>query len=175
METRQPIHFYNMYLVRTKGLKSIIYRIIHNTIWDSIIFMTDYNSIIGIDNKGIFFSTLPEYKKKYNVISMKKTSTYFIEENVAYKRFINLKNNRKPLFYDYRNLFQNFINTVGKVLNLKFLKRKQIKNEKYICICEFIVKMFDVSDRVSYTDKSISWFEKNDIYKFLKITSIRRG
>ena len=169
MIERKKDHFYNLYLVRTKGLKSIIYRVIHNSYWDSIVFISEFGSVMGIDEKGIFLESLPEYKKQYQVIAVKKAETFFIEEGVAFERFLKLKHFRKPKMIDYRNLIQNIVEKIGKFLGLKFIQNIKIKSKSFMCSSEFIINMFDVSKDISYNDKSISWFEDNDIYDFLNL------
>ena len=70
---------------------------------------------------------------------------------------------------DYRNLIQNIIEKIGKFLGLKFIQNIKIKSRSFMCSSEFIINMFDVSKDISYNNKSISWFEDNDIYDFLNL------
>ncbi|MBA94836.1 MAG: hypothetical protein CMP21_03655 [Rickettsiales bacterium] len=169
MKERQKQHFYHLYLVRTKGLKSIIYRVIHNSYFDSVAFISEYGSVISIDHKGVFLDYLDEYKRKSDVIAVKKTDTFFVEENIAFERFFKIKNVRRTLFYDYRNIIQRWINKFGERLRIKWIKNLQIKNKKRVCSIQFIINMFDVSEEVSYNDKSIDWFLEHDIYDFLNL------
>lgn len=169
MIEREKQYFYHLYLVRTKGLKSILYRIIHNSYFDSVAFISTHGSVIGIDRKGVFLDVLDEYKLKHDVIAVKRTDSFFVEESIAFERFLKIKEVRRTKFYDYRNLVQRFINKIGKKLRLKFIENFQIKNKKRICSVEFIINMFDVSKDISYNDKSIDWFLDNDIYDFLNL------
>ena len=57
-------YFYHLHLVRTKGLKSIIYRVLHNSYFDSVAFISDHGSVIGIDRRGVFLDYLDDYKRK---------------------------------------------------------------------------------------------------------------
>jgi len=169
MIEREKQYFYNLYLVRTKGLKSIIYRIIHNSYFDSVVFISAHGSVIGIDQKGVFLDTLEEYKKEHNVIAVKKADSFFVEESIAFERFLKIKEVRRTRFYDYRNLLQNSINKIGEKIKLKWIQNLKIRNKKRICSVEFIINMFDVSKDISYNDKSIDWFLDNDIYDFLNL------
>jgi len=169
MKERQNQHFYHLYLVRTKGLKSIIYRVIHNSYFDSVAFISEYGSVIGIDRQGAFLDYLDEYKRNHEVIAVKKTDTFFVEENIAFERFFKIKNVRRTPFYDYRNIIQRWINKFGEKLRIKWIKNLQIKNKKRICSVQFIINMFDVSEEISYNDKSIDWFLDHDIYDFLNL------
>ena len=169
MIERKQDHFYNLYLVRTKGLKSIIYRIVHNSYWDSVIFVSEFGSVMGIDEKGIFLESLPEYKENSQVIALKKAESFFVEEGVAFKRFLNLKHFRKPKLIDYRNIIQNTISKIGKFLRIKWIENVKLKSDNFMCSSEFIINMFDVSKDISYNDKSIGWFEGNDIYDLLNL------
>ena len=169
MIERQKQYFYDLYLVRTKGLKSIIYRVLHNSYFDSVVFITEHGSVIGIDRKGVFLDFLDQYKRKQGVISVKKADSFFVEENIAFERFLKIKGVRRTKFYDYRNILQKCINKIGEKLKITQLQNLQIKNEKRICSVEFIINMFDVSKNISYNDKSIDWFLENDIYDFLNI------
>lgn len=166
-EKRQ--YFYNLYLVRTKGLKSIIYRIIHNSYFDSVAFISEHGSVISIDRNGVFLDILHQYKKDQDVISIKKSESFYVEETVAFERFMKILNTRRSKLYDYRNLIQNFINRLGKKLRIKWIQNFQMKSETCICPVEFIINMFDVSKDISYNDKSIDWFLDNDIYDFLNL------
>lgn len=169
MKYNEPQYFYNLYLVRTKGIKSIIYRVLHNSYFDSVAFISDHGSVIGIDHNGVFLDVLPEYKKDHEVISVKKSSTFYVEEGIAFERFMKILKSRRTRFYDYRNLIQNWINKLGKFLRIKWIENLQIKSNTYMCSVEFIINMFDVSKEISYNDKSIEWFSNNDIYDFLNI------
>ena len=169
MIEREKQHFYHLYLVRTKGLKSIIYRVIHNSYFDSVAFISEHGSVISINRQGVFLDYLDEYKIKENVIAVKRTDSFFVEEGIAFERFLKIKEVRRTKFYDYRNIIQRFINKIGKKLRLKFIENLQIKNKKRICSVEFIINMFDVSKDISYNDKSIDWFLDNDIYDFLNL------
>ena len=169
MIERQKQYFYNLYLVRTKGLKSIIYRVLHNSYFDSVAFVSAHGSVIGIDRKGVFLDTLEEYKNQHDVIAMKKADSFFVEESIAFERFLKIKEVRRTKFYDYRNMVQRCINKIGEKLRIKWIKNLQIKNKKRICSVEFIINMFDVSKDISYNDKSIDWFLENDIYDFLNL------
>ena len=169
MIERQKQYFYNLYLVRTKGLKSIIYRVLHNSYFDSVVFVSAHGSVIGIDRKGVFLDTLGEYKDQHDVIAMKKADSFFVEEGIAFERFLKIKEVRRTKFYDYRNMVQRCINKIGEKIKIKRLQNLQIKNEKRICSVEFIINMFDVSKDISYNDKSIDWFLENDIYDFLNL------
>ncbi len=169
MIERQKQYFYNLYLVRTKGLKSIIYRVLHNSYFDSIAFISAHGSVMGIDRKGVFLDTLEEYKTQHDVIAMKKADSFFVEEGIAFERFLKIKEVRRTKFYDYRNMIQKFINKIGEKLKIKWIQDLQIRNERCICSVEFIINMFDVSKDISYNDKSIDWFLDNDIYDFLNL------
>ena len=169
MIEREKQHFYHLYLVRTKGLKSIIYRVIHNSYFDSVAFISEHGSVIGINRQGVFLDYLDEYKKKHQVIAVKKTDSFFVEEGIAFERFLKIKEVRRTKFYDYRNIVQRCINKIGEKLKIKWIKNLQIKNKKRICSVQFIINMFDVSEEVSYNDKSIDWFMDNDIYDFLNL------
>ena len=172
MKDKQPVYVYDMYLVRTKGIKSILYRVIHNSYWDSVAFISKHGSVISINRNGVFLTTLPEYKKESDVIAMKKSKTFYIEESTAFNRFMGLLQKRRSIFYDYRNIVQRFINNIGKFLGIKRIQNLEIRNERKICYVEFIINMFDVSNEISYNDKSIDWFEDNDIYDFLNLPKI---
>ena len=169
MIERQKQYFYNLYLVRTKGIKSIIYRVLHNSYFDSVAFISAHGSVIGIDRKGVFLDVLDEYKSKHEVIAVKKADSFFVEESIAFERFLKIKEMRRTKLYDYRNIFQKFINKIGEKLRIKWIKNLQIRNKKRICSVEFIINMFDVSKDISYNDKSIDWFLDNDIYDFLNL------
>ena len=169
MKYNEPQYFYNLYLVRTKGIKSIIYRVLHNSYFDSVAFISDHGSVIGIDRNGVFLDVLPEYKKDHQVISVKKSNTFYVEEGVAFERFMKILKSRRTRFYDYRNLIQNWVKKLGKFLRIKWVENLQIKSGTYMCSVEFIINMFDVSKEVRYDDKSIEWFSNNDIYDFLNI------
>lgn len=169
MIERQKQHFYHLYLVRTKGIKSIIYRVIHNSYFDSVAFISEHGSVISIDRNGMFLDYLDEYKRKNSVIAVKKTDSFFVEEGIAFERFLKIKNVRRTKFFDYRNIIQRFINKVGEKLRIEWIKNFQIKNKKRICSVQFIINMFDVSEEISYNDKSIDWFLENDIYDFLNL------
>ncbi len=162
-------YFYNLYLVRTKGLKSIIYRVIHNSYFDSVAFISDHGSVISVDHNGTFLDYLDEYKRKNSVIAVKKSDSFYVEEGVAFKRFLKIKNVRRTKFYDYRNIIQKCVNKIGEKLRIEWIKNFQIKNKKRICSVQFIINMFDVSEEISYNDKSIDWFLENDIYDFLNL------
>ena len=170
MIERQKQYFYNLYLVRTKGLKSIIYRVLHNSYFDSVVFISAHGSVIGIDRKGVFLDTLIEYKKNHGVIAMNKAESFFVEEGIAFERFLKIKEVRRTKFFDYRNIIQKFINKIGEKLKMKRIQNLQIKHEKHICSVEFIINMFDVSKDVSYNDKSIDWFLENDKQVYVQIT-----
>ena len=103
------------------------------------------------------------------MIAVKRTDSFFVEEGIAFERFLKIKEVRRTKFFDYRNIIQRFINKIGEKLKLKWIKNLQIKNKKRICSVEFIINMFDVSEEVSYNDKSIDWFLENDIYDFLNL------
>ncbi len=169
MIERKKQHFYHLYLVRTKGLKSIIYRVIHNSYFDSVAFISEHGSVISIDRRGVFLDYLDDYKRKSEVIAVKKTDTFFVEENIAFERFFKIKNVRRTPFYDYRNIIQRWINKFGEKLRIKWIKNLQMKNKKRICSVQFIINMFDVSEEISYNDKSIDWFLDHDIYDFLNL------
>ena len=169
MIERQKQYFYNLYLVRTKGIKSIIYRVLHNSYYDSVVFISTHGSVIGIDRKGVFLDVLDEYKRKHDVIAVKKADSFFVEEGIAFERFLKIKEMRRTKLYDYRNIFQKFINKIGEKLRIKWIKNLQIRNKKRICSVEFIINMFDVSKDISYNNKSIDWFLDNDIYDFLNL------
>lgn len=169
MIEREKQHFYHLYLVRTKGLKSIIYRVIHNSYFDSVAFISEHGSVIGINRQGVFLDYLDEYKRKEEVIAFKKTDSFFVEEGIAFERFLKIKEVRRTKFYDYRNIVQRCINKIGEKLKIKWIKNLQIKNKKRICSVQFIINMFDVSEEVSYNNKSIDWFMDNDIYDFLNL------
>ena len=169
MIERKKQHFYHLYLVRTKGLKSIIYRVIHNSYFDSVAFISEHGSVISIDRRGVFLDYLDDYKRKSEVIAVKKTDTFFVEESIAFERFFKIKNVRRTPFYDYRNIIQRWINKFGEKLRIKWIKNLQIKNKKRICSVQFIINMFDVSEEISYNDKSIDWFLDHDIYDFLNL------
>ena len=169
MINEKPLYFYNLYLVRTRGLKSILYRVLHNSYFDSVAFISPHGSVISIDRNGVIFDILPDYKRDKEVISVKKSATFYVEESIAFERFLDIIKSRRTKFYDYRTLIQKGINTIGEKLKLKWLQNLKIKNDKHICSVEFIIKMFGVSKEVCYTDKSIDWFNDNDIYDFLNI------
>ncbi len=160
MKEKEPVYFYSLYLVRTAGIKSIIYRIIHNSYWDSVAFISEHGSVIGVNYKGIYLTSLPEFRKDYDVVSIKKTKSFYIEENTAFDRFMKLLKKRRSLFYDYRNIIQKIFK---KMTNI------ELKDERKICSVEFIINMFDVSKEISYNDKSIDWFSNHDIYDFLNL------
>lgn len=169
MIQEKPLYFYNLYLVRTRGIKSILYRVLHNSYFDSVAFISDHGSVISIDRNGVIFDILPDYKKDKEVISVKKSDTFYVEESIAFERFLDIIKSRRTKFFDYRTLIQKGINTIGKKLRIKWIENLKIKSEKCICSVEFIIKMFGVSNEVCYTDKSIDWFSSNDIYDFLDI------
>lgn len=169
MIERQKQYFYNLYLVRTKGLKSIIYRVLHNSYFDSVAFISEHGSVISINRQGVFLDYLDEYKRKENVIAVKRTDSFYVEEGIAFERFLKIKEVRRTKFYDYRNMIQKFINKIGEKLKIKWIQDLQIRNERRICSVEFIINMFDVSKDISYNDKSIDWFLENDIYDFLNL------
>ena len=114
MIEREKQHFYHLYLVRTKGLKSIIYRVIHNSYFDSVAFISEHGSVIGINRQGVFLDYLDEYKRKEEVIAFKKTDSFFVEEGIAFERFLKIKEVRRTKFYDYRNIVQRCINKIRK-------------------------------------------------------------
>ena len=169
MIERKKQHFYHLYLVRTKGLKSIIYRVIHNSYFDSVAFISENGSVISIDRRGVFLDYLDDYKRKNEVIAVKRTDSFFVEESIAFERFFKIKNVRRTPFFDYRNIIQRWINKIGEKIRIKWIKNLQIKNKKRICSVQFIINMFDVSEEISYNDKSIDWFLEHDIYDFLNL------
>tara|TARA_B100001094_G_C18138341_1_gene776449 strand:+ start:666 stop:1181 length:516 start_codon:yes stop_codon:yes gene_type:complete len=169
MIQEKPLYFYNLYLVRTRGIKSILYRVLHNSYFDSVAFISDHGSVISIDRNGVILDVITEYRKDKKVISVKKSESFYVEEGIAFQRFLDIVKSRRTKFYDYRTLIQKGINTIGKKLRIKWIENLQIKNENLICSVEFVIKMFGVSNEVCYTDKSIDWFNENDIYDFLDI------
>jgi len=169
MIQEKPLYFYKLYLVRTRGIKSILYRVLHNSYFDSVAFISDHGSVISIDRNGVIFDVVTEFKKDKDVISVKKSDSFYVEESIAFERFLDMIKSRRTKFYDYRNLVQKGINTIGKKLKIKWIENLQIKSDRHICSVEFIIKMFGVSGEVCYNDKSIEWFNENDIYDFLNI------
>lgn len=162
-------YFYHLHLVRTKGLKSIIYRVLHNSYFDSVAFISDHGSVIGIDRRGVFLDYLDDYKRKQDVIAFKRVDSFFVEEGIAFERFLKIKSVRRTKFFDYRNIVQKCINKIGEKLRINWVQKFEIRNKKRICSVEFIINMFDVSKDISYNDKSIDWFLDNDIYDFLNL------
>ncbi len=162
-------YFYHLHLVRTKGLKSILYRVLHNSYFDSVAFISDHGSVIGIDRRGVFLDYLDDYKRKHDVIAFKRVDSFFVEEGIAFERFLKIKSVRRTKFFDYRNIVQKCINKIGEKLRINWVQKFEIRNKKRICSVEFIINMFDVSKDISYNDKSIDWFLDNDIYDFLNL------
>ena len=45
--------FYDLYVVRTKGYKSMLYRFLTNSFWNMLVFKTKYDFVIVLSSKGL--------------------------------------------------------------------------------------------------------------------------
>lgn len=167
---QQTTTFYDLYLVRTKGIKSIIYRFLTNSVWDKLAFKTSKNIIVSVDYDGIQYMSEEEFDEKFETLEVKRCPTYFIWEPVAYQRLLKIKNIRKCRIQILKIFINKFVNFLGKKMNIKRLNDFKFKPHK-IRVSEsgFIIRMFGMGHVVTEYDKDVKWFENNTIYSFLNI------
>ena len=170
MNKQKDDRFYDLFLVRTKGFQSIIYRFFTNSFWNLLVFKTKYDFFIVLSPTGIQYIHMQEFYKKYKVVETRRCPSYFIWEPVALDRLKEISNIRKCKYKTFKYFINKILNKFGSFLGLSILRKFRFK------ICEdrtndvgFVIRMFGVKDCVSDYSRDVKFFQSNDIYKFLDI------
>jgi len=173
MNKQKDNRFYDLFLVRTKGIQSIIYRFFTNSFWNLLVFKTNHNFVITLSSTGIEYLPIEEFYKKYKVVEIRRCSSYFIWEPVALDRLKNISNIRKCKYQTLKYFINSIINRLGDLSKIKFLKNFKFESLKdRTNDVGFVIRMFGVEEGVNEYSRDVKFFQSNNIYKFLDIETL---
>lgn len=162
--------YYDLHLVRTKGLKSMLYRFLTNSFWDKLVFRTPYDFYVVLDHKGLVYLPEKEFFKKYKVVETRRCGSYFIYSPVGLERLKENRNIRKCSYQTVKYFINLVINLVGKFLKIEKMKSFNFKlDEDRTNEVGFIIRMFGMKNNINEFTKDVKFFQFNDIYRFLDI------
>jgi len=168
--------FYDLYVVRTKGYKSILYRFLTNSFWNMLVFKTKYDFFIVLSSKGLEYLYEKDFHEKYKVIEMRRCPSYFIYEPVALDRLKEHRMIRKCEYQNIKYFINAIFNFLGRIIGIKRLQNFRFKSaETYTNDVGFVIRMFGLKESISEFSKDVKFFHSNDIYKFLNIDGSELG